>query len=621
MCAGGAAPEDEAAHRPAGTQGRGPERPQTPRTGEDYEHALERLTLIAKITNPVVGAGPLPAQVHGLLEKVRAAYGVDACVVRTLEGQELVLLAATGVPTGQLSPRLPAQVGIARVLIHERQPFMVEDVETESATADLAAQARDDEQKFRFRSYAGAPLLVEDSVVGVLGIFTSRRVRRFSESELNHLQIVANHIAISIVNDRLYRELIEKREQLQQEMHERELAELRRQAVEEQLRHAQRMEALGHLAGGIAHDFNNLLTVILGGTELLLEIATPEQPAEWSEWVRRVDGAARRAANLTKQLLAFSRKQPSNPTVFDLQQLVRDMHPLLRRLVREDIEVALRCTGGPCPVCADRGQMEQVVINLVVNARDAIHGGGRIELSCAPVAPDAAGTMALVTGHAGRCAQLTVSDNGVGMDPHTLQRAFEPFFTTKAPGAGTGLGLSTVYGVVQQSGGQVSVKSAPGQGATFCVTLPLHEGGMESQRLEVTDAGRRPARGTEVVLVCEDEASVRQVMCRVLTGAGYKVLEAPNGSAALELARQSADAISLLVTDMIMPGMNGRELATRLHDTHLGLRCLLVSGYLGDMADTGRAARPWEHMLPKPFAPRVLLERVREVLGTPVVNL
>ncbi len=186
--------------------------------------------------------------------------------------------------------------------------------------------------------------------------------------------------------------------------------------------------------------------MILGGTELLLEIATPEQPAEWSEWVRRVDGAARRAANLTKQLLAFSRKQPSNPTVFDLQQLVRDMHPLLRRLVREDIEVALRCTGGPCPVCADRGQMEQVVINLVVNARDAIHGGGRIELSCAPVAPDAAGTMALVTGHAGRCAQLTVSDNGVGMDPHTLQRAFEPFFTTKAPGAGTGLGCPRFTG-------------------------------------------------------------------------------------------------------------------------------------------------------------------------------
>ncbi len=498
-------------------------------------------------------------------------------------------------------------------MIHERRTLSIEDVETESATALLASDARSDATKYWFRSYAGAPLLVENRAVGVLGIYSTQRERRFTESELNYLQIVANHIAISIINDRLYRELMENRSELQRQIQERERAESRRLAMEEQLRHAQRMEALGQLAGGVAHDFNNLLTVILGGTEFLLNAPWPTPPPESIDWLTRIDDAATRACNLARQLLAFSRRQPNNPTVFDLTHLVRALEGILRRLIREDIELSFCCEGRPCTVRADVGQMEQVIINLVVNARDAIPGRGQIEVACMRAPCGSHGTLAENLASDQEHALLAVRDSGVGMDSHTLQHVFEPFFTTKAPGAGTGLGLSTAYGIVKQAGGDISVESARGHGTTFRVFLPIHQ---PTETFSVrADAGRGALRGTETVLVCEDEILVRQVICKTLSAAGYKVLEAHDGEAAVELARANAGAVDLLITDMVMPGVNGRELASRLHEAIPGLPCLIVSGYLGDVVDTGTVPRPWEHVLPKPFGPRALLECVRDVFS------
>ncbi|MBN1510432.1 MAG: response regulator, partial [Phycisphaerae bacterium] len=589
------------------------DRPRTRDEADSSARTLERLTLIAQITNPVVGAGPLRVQVSSLLEQVCSAYGVDASVVRTLEGSDLELLAAVGIPICQLCGRLPADVGIARELIHERKPLAIENVETKSTTALLASDARRDATKYWFRSYAGAPLLVENRAVGVLGIYSTQGERRFTESELNHLQIVANHIAISIINDRLYRELIENRSELQRQIRERERAEKNRRAMEEQLRHSQRMEALGQLAGGVAHDFNNLLTVILGGTEFLLNDAGPTHSPASIDWITRIDEAARRACNLARQLLAFSRKQPNNPTVFDLSHLVRDLEGILRRLIREDIELSLCCEERPCTIRADAGQLEQVIINLVVNARDAIPGRGQIEIACMRAPCGSHGTLAENLASDQEHALLAVRDSGVGMDFPTMQHIFEPFFTTKAPGAGTGLGLSTAYGIVKQAGGDISVESASGHGSTFRVFLPIHAP-IETFSVRA-DAGRGPLRGTETVLVCEDEALVRQVICKTLSSAGYKILEAHDGDAAVELARANAGAVDLLITDMVMPGMNGRELASRLHEAIPGLPCVIVSGYLGDVTDCGSAPRPWEHVLPKPFGPRALLECVRDVLS------
>ncbi len=571
------------------------------------------MSLIAQITNPVVGAGPLRVQLSTLLQRICDAYEVDAAVVRTLEGPDLELLAATGIPMLQLKPRLPSDAGIGHLLLHQRNPLAIEDVESESATAPLVLDARGDATVYRFRSYAGAPLLLENRAVGILGIYSVQEVRRFTESELNHLQIVANHIAISIVNDRLYQELNQNRVELQKQIEERERAERERRAIEEQLRHAQRMEALGQLAGGVAHDFNNLLTVILGGTEYLLQSGGPARTSESTEWIGRIDAAARRACDLARQLLAFSRKQPNNPVVFDLTQLVRDLQGILRRLVREDIELSLCCDERPCPVRADVGQIEQVIINLVVNARDAIGGRGQIEIACVRAPCGGPGTLATDLAPDREHALLAIRDNGAGMDSHTVQRVFEPFFTTKAPGAGTGLGLSTAYGIVKQAGGDISVESVRGHGSTFRVFLPIHQP-VDAVSIR-SDPGPNPLRGTEVVLVCEDEALVRQVVCKTLSDAGYRVLEAPDARAALEVARAHDGNVDLLITDMVMPGLCGRDLASRLREAIPGLPCLIVSGYLGGVMQQGGEPRPWEHVLAKPFGPRALLECVRDVLG------
>ena len=366
---------------------------------------------------------------------------------------------------------------------------------------------------------------------------------------------------------------------------------------------AQKMQAVGLLAGGIAHDFNNLLTVIAGRSRLLRAGLTRGDP-------RRVDAetimeTAERAGRLTRQLLAFSRKQPYEPVPLYLNSLITDAEHVLRRLLPETVELTLRLDMGLGHVKADPGQMEQVLLNLVVNARDAMPRGGRLALSTANVDVKASAPTAM-SPSPGRYVMLAVSDTGIGMDAETQARIFEPFFTTKAPGQGTGLGLSTVYGIVERHGGRVTVESTLGVGTNFRVYLPRIDEAAPG-RADDADALTMSASG-ETVLVVEDEHSVRALTVDVLRKAGYTVLEARDGTAALSLAARYPDAIHLLVCDLVMPGLMGPELAERLTAARPGTPTLFVTGYAPD------ERQELGPLLYKPFTPAALTRRVREAL-------
>jgi PAS domain S-box-containing protein len=368
-----------------------------------------------------------------------------------------------------------------------------------------------------------------------------------------------------------------------------------RKTLEDQLRQAQKMEAVGQLAGGIAHDFNNLLTAILGSAELLLA-DTPEHDPRHQD-LQAISRSAHRAAALVRQLLAFSRKQIMQPSVLDLNSIVGDMQPMLRRLLGDGVALRLDLDPGLGPVSADAGQLQQVLINLTANARDAMPDGGTLTISTANAN--------------GPHVALIVRDTGVGMDDAVLARLFEPFFTTKELGRGTGLGLASVYGIVRQSGGHIQASSRPGEGSTFTVYLPRAETPHAAETVGVA-AGAAPG-GTETLLVVEDEDAVRHLLCRVLRARGYQVLEARHAEAALQVARSAGRPIDLLVSDISMPGLGGRELADRLAASNPGLRVLFISGYAGEAA--ADAFPGGCGLLEKPFTADQLARRVRDALA------
>ena len=383
-----------------------------------------------------------------------------------------------------------------------------------------------------------------------------------------------------------------------------------RRQLEEQLRQAQKMEAVGQLAGGIAHDFNNLLTAILGCTQLLLHATPPEDQRR--EDVEEIKNAGLRAAELTRQLLAFSRRQVLAPKVLDVNAVVANMDKMLRRLLGEDVALVTHLAADLGPVSADPGQLEQVLLNLAVNARDAMPHGGRLTIDTANVFL----TEEYAERHhrlpPGPYVLLAVSDTGVGMDEMTQKHLFEPFFTTKEVGKGTGLGLATVYGIVKQSGGYIWVYSEPGHGTTLKVYLPRVPGAAEP--LPVAVASPELRRGTETVLLVEDAAPVRSLARKGLQGYGYQVLEAADGPAALELSARHPGEIDILVTDVVMPGMSGRELAERLAPARPGMRVLYTSGYTDDAMVHQGVLRSGVAFLQKPFVPETLARKVREVL-------
>jgi len=386
-----------------------------------------------------------------------------------------------------------------------------------------------------------------------------------------------------------------------------------RKQLEEQFHQAQKMEAVGRLAGGVAHDFNNLLTAILGSADLVLDSLTPGVPAR--EELEEIRKAALRAADLTRQLLAFSRQQVIAPTALNPNEVVANMDKLLRRLLGEDVELRTRLTPDLVTVKADPSQLEQVVLNLAVNARDAMPNGGKLTIETQNVELDAAYVRGHISAQPGPYAMIAVSDTGVGMDAATQARIFEPFFTTKEIGKGTGLGLATVYGIVKQSGGWIWVYSEPGQGTTFKIYLPRVTEAVPPAA--VTPAPPASVRGSETILLVEDDEMIRNLVQKVLQANGYGVLVAANGRDAEQVAGQHDGPIHLLVTDVVMPGMNGREVAERLAAARAGVRVLYLSGYTDDAIVHHGVLEPGVAFLQKPFTPAVLGRRVREVLDSP----
>ncbi len=383
----------------------------------------------------------------------------------------------------------------------------------------------------------------------------------------------------------------------------RDVTEQRR--LEEQFQQAQKLEAIGRLAGGIAHDFNNLLVAILGYASYLEEGIREGRPS--LDDLAEVRRAGERARELTSRLLSFARRQLIAPRLVDLNALVRDSEKLLCRVLGEDVVLRVALASERCMVKADPGQLEQVILNLAVNARDAMPGGGRLVIETALVGHGADGASSPAGDGAVR---LTIADSGEGLSPEARAHLFEPFFTTKPAGKGTGLGLATVYGVVHQAGGTISVESEAGAGARFSILLPRAPDVPAAQELAAAPAARG---GSEIVLVVEDDASVRKLVVRTLSGAGYRLLVAPDGREALDAARAAA-RIDLLLSDVVMPGMSGKEVAEALAPAFPDMPVLFVSGYAQDEIGERGVLGPGVHLLSKPFTPAALLARVREVL-------
>ncbi|HEV2805262.1 MAG TPA: ATP-binding protein [Chthoniobacterales bacterium] len=410
---------------------------------------------------------------------------------------------------------------------------------------------------------------------------------------------------------RTTRKFFEQRDNLVREMEERRATEEALRKSEEELRHSQKMEAVGRLAGGVAHDFNNLLTAIIGYAELIATRTSSNSLAKQNaELIRK---AGEQAAALTRQLLAFSRKQILQPKVIDLNSLVLEMEKLLRRVIGERFDLQSHPEAANGRVKADPSQLEQVVLNLGVNARDAMPRGGKLIIRTENVTLDRTTAPQIAASLApGDYVVLSVADTGAGMDEETMSHIFEPFFTTKGPGKGTGLGLATVYGIVRQTGGGISVQSEVGKGSTFRIYLPVESAPVDFTRVPLAPVAKTD--NFETVLVVEDEEIVRELVCEVLEHQGYNVLCACDGIEALNLADGFDGDIHLLVTDVIMPHMNGHELAVKLSALRPDMKVLYVSGYSdNDIGDHG-TLDPRHELLQKPFTPQTLARKIRDVL-------
>jgi hypothetical protein len=381
--------------------------------------------------------------------------------------------------------------------------------------------------------------------------------------------------------------------------------------LEAQLRQSQKMEAIGQLAGGVAHDFNNLLTIILGNSELLIsQLPDNDSLQTKAEGIRK---AGKQASSLTRQLLVFSRKQVLKPKVMDLNIVVSEMEKMLRRLISEDIDLVFLPFQALGNIMADRGQIEQIIMNLAVNARDAMPHGGSLTIETANVVLDKKYVKRHIGTEPGPYAMLSVSDSGCGMDADVQSRIFEPFFTTKEEEKGTGLGLSTVYGIVKQSGGNIWVYSEPGHGTTFKIYLPTVEQDIESA--DGSPDSTESLLGSETVLLVEDNDELRNLICDVLQKKGHTVLDAPSAAEAIQICNSHKGAIDLLLTDVVMPGLSGRDLAKHLEPLRPEMKVLYMSGYTDDAIVRHGVLGAGMAFLQKPFTPDVLSRKVREVLG------
>ncbi|GFO69516.1 hypothetical protein GMLC_30950 [Geomonas limicola] len=442
-----------------------------------------------------------------------------------------------------------------------------------------------------YASTALIPIRYKDRIVGLIQC-NDRRSDRFSVEVIQHLEGIAAYIGAALI---------------------RRWSEDERINLEKQLQQAQKMESVGRLAGGVAHDFNNMLGVIIGHAALGLMETAPGHPCH--DHLEAINAAAERSAELTRQLLAFARRQAIEPRIIDIDDAIANMLKMLQRLIGEDIQLIFEPATRMWPVLMDPSQVDQIMANLCVNARDAITGTGRIVIQTGTVVADADYLVNHPEAELGEYVWVSVSDNGCGMGQETLPHIFEPFYTTKGIGEGTGLGLATIYGIVKQNRGFITVRSEAGQGAIFTIGIPRHRGaGAGPPRQEGNHA---LPTGSETILLVEDERGMLGITCALLKNQGYQVLASGAPDEAIQMAGAYGKPIDLLLTDVIMPGMNGKELAEQLKAKHPGLRCLFMSGYTADVIANHGVLQERIHFLQKPFLLPTLASKVREVLDLP----
>ncbi len=549
----------------------------------------------------------------------------DGCVVRLMEGGGLLSPVALHLPfeeavnDPQAIARLRAHIAgprnlnehaAGRRVIETGEPLLLPTLDYAQLRQSATPAVVDAYETIGIHSLLLVALRVRGESVGLLALVRFRPgSTAFDEADLELAQALADQAALAISNARLLRSAM-------QELAERQRAEAALRKSEEQLRQSQKMEAIGRLSGSVAHDFNNLLSVILSYSDLVLSDLKPIDPLRADiESIRR---AGEKAADLTRQLLAFSRQQVLTPRTLDLTDVLRESEKMLRRLLSEDIEIVTHYARALSHVKVDPGQIDQVLLNLVVNARDAMPDGGKLTIETKNVELDDSYTTEHFGVASGAHVMLAVSDTGIGMDQQTQARIFEPFFTTKEIGKGTGLGLSTVFGIVKQSGGHIWVYSEPGGGTTFKVYFPVS---MDvDAELPVEVVAPTTMQGTETILLVEDQDEVRRVAQAILRRYGYHVIEARNAGEALLSCERHPRTIHLLLTDVVMPQLSGRELAERLLTIRPDMRVLYMSGYTENVIvhhgilDSGIA------YLQKPIVPDLLVRRVREVLDRPKRN-
>lgn len=574
----------------------------------------QRLAVLLDVSQRLAGTLDLKVVLQATVDGVAKLADLDTAAVYLLEQDHITLWATTP----PLPPTFPEALRRAPLedhprlsrAIREAAPVLLPDMPRETLTpAERAVQ----EQR-RLRTVLFLPLVADREVVGALVVGSTDEPTELPGEDVDLCGTLANLAALAVRNAELYRTQQRYADQLERTLAEREAAEAERAVLQRQLAQSQKLETVGRLAGGVAHDFNNMLTAIHLNAELALKMLPPG--AELQRPLLDIQSATERSAMLTSQLLAFAKSQPAVPQALDMNHTVSCLLPMLTRLIREEITIHWSPGDALWAVSFDPSQLDQILVNLCVNARDALPGGGHITIETANVPRDEALTGASLTERPDFAPQdyveLTVRDDGCGMVAETREKVFEPFFTTKAPGKGTGLGLATVYGIVRQNRGFIQVESQPDQGTTIRIWLPrLAEPQAEVAAPTPTASGQR---GNERVLVVEDEPMVLTLSRRFLERSGYRVVASTSAREALRMVVEDHVAIQLLVTDVVMPEMSGWELADALLEHQPGLKVLFVSGYASDGAlQDGRRLED-SYFLSKPYSGSALIAKVREVL-------
>lgn len=556
-----------------------------------------RVEALLEVSRQLTRIQPLESLFTGIAETCGRLLGAESVGIRLVDGEDLVVAGTWGAAKEVMATtRLKIGESLSGMVAATGEAILSVDPVNDRR---LIPSHREILARLGFAAMIVVPIKIGDRVAGILSLHTCQP-GRFSEEDLAIVTAFASQVAVALENNRLYEQVRRAYDELTQ--------------TQQQLLQSQKMQAIGQLAGGVAHDFNNLMTVISARGQLLLGKLRHEDPLHGE--IELITQTAERATDLTRQLLAFSRKQVLQVQVLQLNTLVADLAPILQRIIGESIRMVTILDPVLGQVKADGRQLEQVIMNLAINARDAMPEGGRLTIETANVELDAVYAREHAGVQAGPHVMLAVVDTGSGMDAETQARLFEPFFTTKGPGKGTGLGLSTVYGIVKQSGGHIWVYSEPGHGTTFKIYLPRVD--------DVPDVDQPAAnlidafRGAETILLVEDEDGVRAVARDILKARGYTVLEAAHGGEALLICGRHTEPIHLLLTDVVMPEMSGPMLADRLALAWPDMRVLYMSGYTDSAVIHDGVLAPETAYLQKPFNPDSLAREVRKVLDTPL---